>query len=124
MSCDREEDIAGGGAVGDTQGVAEVAIEVAPAEGDVMAIGEADGLVTEGVAGGTGYAGLSRAGFTGDDGVLPLLDALDEVTDDALFAGRQPELVVVDLFGERYGVEAEVVGVGGHDSSPSEGRFL
>src|SRR5688572_13651066 len=89
-----------------------------------MAVGEADGLVAEGVAGGTGNAGLAGTGLAGDDGVLALLDTLDEVADDALLARGQPELVVIDLFGERRGSEAEVIAIVGHDSSPSDGRFL
>ena len=96
---DGEEDITRGGAVGDAEGEAEVAVEIASSEGDVVAVGEADGMALEGVADGAGHAGLAGAGLTGDDGVLALLDALDEIAHEALFAGRQPELVVVDVLG-------------------------
>jgi hypothetical protein len=88
MAGDGEEDITCGRSVGDTEGMAEMAIEVAPPEGHVVAVGEANGLALEGAAGGARHTGLARARLTGDDGVLAFLDAFDEVAHDALLAGR------------------------------------
>src|SRR5689334_14856240 len=90
VASDGEKHIARGRAVGDGEGVAEMAIEVATAEGDVVAVREPDRLSAEVVTYGAQNAGLAHAGLAGDDGMLALLDALDEVAHHGLFAGRQP----------------------------------
>src|SRR6188508_3020695 len=88
---DREEDITSGGAVGDAEGVAKVAVEIAATEGNVVAVRESKGLSrAEGVSQGAQYAGLTHAGLTGDDGMLALVDARDEVVDDGSLAVGQP----------------------------------
>ena len=121
---DGEKDIACRRAVGDGQGVAEMAIEVTTTEGDVVAVREPDRLSAERVSCGTQDTGLAHAGLAGDDGMLALLDALDEVAHDALLAGRQPELGIVDLLGKRDATETEVVAVVRHGASPSCAGFL
>ena len=59
VSSDGEEDVASSGAVGDAEGVAEMAVEVASSEGDVVAASEADGLVAQGMTDGAGHAGFA-----------------------------------------------------------------
>src|SRR6187549_2094879 len=88
---DGEEDITSGGAVGDAEGVAKVAVEVASTEGDVVAVRESKGLSRpEGVSQGEQYAGLADAGLARDDGVLSLVHARHEVIDNGSLAVRQP----------------------------------
>jgi hypothetical protein len=116
VSADRMEDVASGGAVGDVEGVAEVPVEVAPAEGNVVALGQPQGLVgTERVAQGTQHAGLADAGLAGDDSVFSLLDTGDELVNQAALAIGEPKFAVFDLFGKGLTSKTKVVEVGAHD---------
>src|SRR5690606_17025132 len=115
---DGQEHVASSHTVGDAQAVAEVSIEVAATERDIVAVGQTESLVgAQSVPQGTQDTGFAHPGLTGDDSVLPFLDAGDELLDDVAFALGQPELVVVDFLGEGLRLEPEMVEIGAHDSS-------
>jgi hypothetical protein len=46
------------------------------------------------------HGGLTDAGFAGEPDRDALLDRFDEVIDDALLGGQQPEIAVSDLLAE------------------------
>jgi hypothetical protein len=89
MVGDGEEDVARSAAVRDGEGRAEVAIEVAAPEGNVVAVGHAHALGSDRVAEGTQDACLADTGLAGDHGVFLLLNAFDEIVDEGAFGRSQ-----------------------------------
>src|SRR5205814_4237956 len=90
------------------QGHAELAVEVTPAEGDVVAVGEPEAGVGQALAQGPQYAGLAHAGIADQHCRRARLDDVAELIDDALLGRRQPELHVGHLLGEGGLAQAEV----------------
>src|SRR5690606_7662741 len=83
-------DAGGGGLDRQPQREAELAVEVAAAEGGVVAVGEAKaGLGQLGAQRAQG-AGLADAGLADDDGVVTVGEGLDQVVDDVLARRGQP----------------------------------
>jgi hypothetical protein len=113
-----EEDVARARAVRNIERVAHVTVEVAMAEGDVVAIRQSERLVrTERVSQRAQNARLSDAWLARDNSVFALVDTGDELVDEAAFAFRQPELGVIDFLRERLVFKAEVVEVGAHQNT-------
>jgi hypothetical protein len=92
------EYVACGSAVRNVEGVADVAVEVAAAEGDVVAVGQPERLIgAERVAQGAQDACFADAGLSGDDSVFALVHAGNELVDEAALALGEPQLAVVDF---------------------------
>jgi len=91
------EDVAGGSAVRNVEGVADVPIEVSATKSDVVAVGQSNRLIgAEGVSEGAQNAGFPNARLTADDCVLALLHAGDELRDET----EEPEsLEAIFYFG-------------------------
>jgi hypothetical protein len=116
---DGHENIAGGMTARDGERGAEVTVEVASTERDVVAVGHAKALGAEGVSQSAKDAGFPNAGLAGDDGVFLLVNALDELVNEGSLGRRQPELVVVDFLREGSGGERKVFEIEAHDASSS-----
>ena len=83
----RMEYVACGGTVRDAEGMADVSIEVAPAERDVVTVGEPDRLVgAECMAKSAQHAGFADTGLAGHDGVFSLVYAGHELVHEAALA--------------------------------------
>ena len=80
--------------------VAEVAIEVAPPERRVAAVGQPEAGLGEIATEGAQDAGLADAGLAEQQHALPLGEGLLDVGDERGLALREPQVGVVDLFGE------------------------
>jgi hypothetical protein len=99
---DRVKHVASRRPVRDAERVADVTIEVTSPKRDVVAVGEAHGLVgAECVTEGAQDTGFSDARLSGHDGVFSLMYAGDELVYEATLAVREPELVVIDFLGKR-----------------------
>jgi hypothetical protein len=68
------------------------------------------------------HAGLSDSWLADERDALASIGGVDQLVDQSLLAGRQPEIGVVDLLAEGVGRQAEEgQGLGAH-WSPSAGR--
>ena len=115
VGADREEERGGGRRGREAEREAELAVEVAAAERGVVAVGQAEAGLGQALAQRAQHAGLADAGLAGEQHRGALAERLDELVDDGLLRGRQPEVGVGDLLGEGRGLEAEVGEVlGGH----------
>ena len=81
---DRVEDGSGGGLGVEANDEAELPVEVASAEGGVVAVGQSEAGVRKAPSEGFQHAGLVDAGLAGEEGVAALFAALDETVDDDL----------------------------------------
>jgi hypothetical protein len=82
---------------------AELTVEVAAAEGDVVAIGQSEAVGAEGVTKSAEQAGFASAGLAGEEATLLAVHSVDEVVEHRLLGGGKPEIGVVDLLGEGVG---------------------
>ena len=112
MTRDGVEQAACGGRGRELEGRAELAIEVAAAEGGVVTVGEAEAGGGDAVAQRAQDAGLADARLTDEDDAGVLVERVEELVDDGGLGRREPELGVGDLLGERWLLEAEDVEVG------------
>lgn len=94
---DRVEDGRGGGLGGEAEGDAQLPIEIAAAEGGVVAVGEAEALPGEALAQSAQDAGLADAGLAREEHGVTGFDGVDEVGDERLLRRREPEIGVGDL---------------------------
>src|ERR1700760_3789676 len=102
----------------------ELAIEVAAAEGGIVAIGETEAGGGDAMPERAQDAGLADAGLTDEDDGGALVERLEQGVDDALFGGWQPEVRVENFFGEWRVLEREVREIGdGHGQSSSDVRW-
>mgnify|MGYP000253507637 CR=1 FL=1 len=117
---DRVEDGRRGGLRAEPQSQADVAVEVAPSEGGVVAVGEAEARSRQTLAQGAEHAGLADTGLAREQDVAALGAGLDEAVEHALPRGGDPELLVGDVLVEGRRVEAEVGEPAGptHRSAP------
>lgn len=113
---DAAEDGARIGGDGDTESVAQVAVEVAPTEGDVVAIGQAKAGLRQSLPQGPQHARLADAGVTDEATAGAFLDGLDQLVDEALLAGRQPQVGVLDFLAEGREPQSEVLEMAAHES--------
>src|SRR5581483_10249688 len=103
---------------------AELAIEVAAAEGGVVAIGEAEAGGGDAMPERAQDTGLADARLTDEDDGGALVERLEQGVDDDLLGGWQPEVGVENFFGERRILEREVREVrDGHGQSSSGVRW-
>jgi len=117
---DGEEDGSGAGGGGQAEGETELAVEIAAAEGGVVAVGEAKAGHGELVAEGAQDTGLADAWLAGERDGGALVEGLDQLVDECLFGRRQPQLRVGDLLRERCLAQVEVGEVAGaHQKSSS-----
>jgi len=86
---------------------AQLPVEVAAAERRVVAVRQAEALLGEAMAQGAQDARLADARLAGDQDGLARLEGVDDVGDDGLFRGGEPELGVGYLLREGQVVEAE-----------------
>jgi hypothetical protein len=119
---DGVEDGGRGGRGREAEGETELAVGVAPSEGGVVAVGEAESLRGQLLAERAEHAGLADAGFAGEDNRLAGRQGVEELVDELAFGGGEPEVVVVDLLGEGMAGEAEVSDPGAHELVSVEGR--
>src|SRR5579872_4476066 len=103
---DGEEQVAGGIGLGQTESEAEMAVEVAPSDGAVLAVDEAEVGRGEGMAQCAQDARFSDSWLAGEHGAG--VHGVGEVFDQGEFGRREPELGVTDVFGERLGGKTEV----------------
>src|ERR1700729_1196262 len=108
VGADGEEEIAGGGGLRQPEGEAEMAIEVSASDGRILAVDEPEVGGSEGVAQGAQDAGLADARLAGEQSAGASVHGVGEVLDERELGGRQPELGVGDVLGERIGGESEV----------------
>ena len=99
-SADRVEDGGRRRGGGQAESLAELAIEVAPAEGGVVAVGQPEAGLRQAMAHGAQHARLADAGLADEEHLGVLLHGLAHLVDDILLGGREPEVAVGDLLGE------------------------
>ena len=87
MGTDGAEEISGRGATGEAESVAELAIEVAPAEGGVVAVGQAEAALRERMTQGAQHARLADAGLAQSTTLLRLVERFDQFVEQGQFAG-------------------------------------
>jgi hypothetical protein len=104
----------------DTDGVAELAIEVAATERGVVAVRELEAGRRDAVAQRAEHAGLADTWLADEDDRGALVERLEQRLDDRELGRRQPQLGVGNLLRERRVLAAEVREVGGaaHLSPP------
>jgi hypothetical protein len=106
------EEVAGGGGRREAEREAELAVEVAAAEGGVVRVGQAVAGGGDAVAERAQDTGLADAGFTDEHHRGALGERGEEAVGDGLLGGGQPEVGVGDLLGERRLLEPEAFEVG------------
>ena len=79
----------------------ELAVEVATAEGGIVAVGQPEAGGGDAVAKRAQHAGLADAGLTDEDDRGALVEGLEQRVDDGVLGGRQPELAVRNFLRER-----------------------
>src|SRR5580700_1028538 len=102
-----EEEGCGRRGGGEAERRAELAIEVAPAEGCIVAVGQAEARLRQGLAQRPQHARLARTGLADEEHLLVLVDRLAELVDEELLGGRKPQVAVGDLLGEGLFGQAE-----------------
>jgi hypothetical protein len=105
---DRVEDGGGGGRRREAKGDAELAVEVAPTERDVMTVGEAETGLGQARAQRAEDAGLADAGISGEEDAGALLDGVAKLVDDGLLRRGQPQVAVGDFLAEGRLAQGEV----------------
>jgi hypothetical protein len=78
MGADCEEDGRGRSAGRESESKADVAVEVAPSERDVVAVGKAEAILREAVTQSAQYARLANAGLADEHGVTSLAAGLHQ----------------------------------------------
>ena len=104
---DGEEEIGRGGRRVQAEAMAEVAIEVAPAEGRVSAIGQPEAGLRQASAQRPQHARLTDAGLAEQHHALPLGERLLDLGDESGLRLRQPQVLVADLLREGRRAKAE-----------------
>src|SRR4029077_12828569 len=107
MGVDGPENVTGVVTVRQSEGEAQLPIEVAPTEGDVMAVGEAEPLLGKRVAQSPQHASLARSGLADERHVVARLGGVDQIIEQGPFARGQPQVGVVDLLAEGLRGQAE-----------------
>jgi hypothetical protein len=108
VGADREEDGRRRGARREAEGETDVAVEVAPAERDVVAVGQTKAVLRQPVTQGAQDAGLAYTGLAREHRVPAVATGLDEGLHGGLSRGRHPQLAVGDLLGEGRFAQAKV----------------
>ena len=114
------EDGGGGRRRRETEGEADLAIEIATPEGGIVAIREAKAGLGNAMAQTAQDAGLADARVADEENGFVVRDGVGELIAELLFGGRKPELGVGDFLGKGRLAETEVgeIGCGGHRLSP------
>src|SRR5215831_3436213 len=118
---DGVEDGGGGCRRGQTEGEAQLPIKIAPAEGGVVAVGQAEACLRGAVTQGPQHARLADAGLADEEDLFAVGERLDERVDDGLLGRRQPQGIVGDFLGERCVAQAEGGEIGGSHGSSLRG---
>ena len=95
-----EEEISCGGRLRETESEAEVSIEIAPTDGGILTVDEAEVGWSEGVAEGTQDAGLASTRLSSEQDAPADMHRIGEVFDEGLLGRRHPELGVADVLRE------------------------
>jgi hypothetical protein len=98
---DGEEDGGSGGGRGQAEGETELSVEIAAAEGGIVAVGEAEARLGKPVPQGAQHARLAGAGLSGEQDGGVLVDGFLELVHDGLRRRREPQVGVGDLLGRR-----------------------
>src|SRR5450432_584943 len=93
--------------MGQSEGQAKLPVEVAPTEGDVVAIGQAESLFWKRMPKRSKHARLADAWLADEGDILAGLGGVHEVIEQRTFARRQPQVGVVDLLAEGVRGQAE-----------------
>jgi hypothetical protein len=97
VGADRIEDSGGGGRWAEAERETQLPVEVAASEGRIVAVGEAKAIGRDAGTCRAQDAGLADARLAGDRHALASLDGLDELVDDVLLRGWQPEVLIGEL---------------------------
>jgi hypothetical protein len=109
VSLDGEEEVGRGGGGLQTEGVAEIAVEVTPPESGISTIGQAKARLGEAMAKRTKDTGLSHPGLAQEQDAVPLGEGVLDLGHERGLALGEPELGVVDLLGKRGGAKTEAL---------------
>jgi hypothetical protein len=95
-----EEQVGRGRARMKAERVAEVAVEVAPAERRVAAVRQAEARLGQSFPQCAEHARFADAGLAEQDHALPVGERFFDVRDERRLAFGEPEIAVIDLLGE------------------------
>jgi hypothetical protein len=91
---DGEKESRSGGGRREPQGEAKLAVEIAAAEGGVVAVGEAETGLRQPVAQGTQDAGFASTRIAGEDDGSALVEGLAQLVYQSLLGRRHPQIDV------------------------------
>lgn len=111
VSLDSEKEVGGGGGGLEPEGVAEVAVEVAPSESGIVTVGQPKACLGESMAQCAQNTGFADARLAEEQDAVFEGEGLFDIGDEGGLALGQPEVGVVDLLGKRGGPKTEAVQV-------------
>jgi hypothetical protein len=107
VSLDGEEEIRGRRRRVQSERVAEIAVEVSASERGVAAIGQSEAGLGEIATEGSEDARLADTGLAEQKNALAIGEGLHDVHDERRLALGEPQVGVIELFGERGGAQAK-----------------